>query len=432
MADEGGLPSLLWAGGRKHKERARVELEARWDELGYSLSLGLEPPPTRFPFDPHVKEERVRYDGAELCQRGEGSATARDADGNRAIFPFSLEHNRSILVQLVEPHRFPVLSTLRQLLGGWRFYHHLRSDPEAPSRRPRLGMRTTVLAGDGRDLAAALATIYDIGDGARLDGHVERAFPGAGIEIVDDGRAQLALQMRVPGVHRPLEAGELSDGTLRYLCLIAALLSPRPAPLLVLNEPETSLHPDLFAPLGDLILDAATRSQLLVTTHAEPLVARLSKARDVRLVELRRDAAETLIAQRVETGHGQRALGGELARQAELERHVHLPAVGGVERDDAPLAAARAQLLVEAGDDVVERAHLDGLWTPSSRSRSIACTVSRKRRAVETFSSVPSWRKSGRSSWSMAATSATTSSVSIQKRSSCQKKPSRSPRSSVS
>ncbi len=157
-------------------------------------------------------------------------------------------------------------------------------------------MRTTVLAGDGRDLAAAIATIYDIGDGARLDAHVERAFPGSRLEVVVDDRAQFALGMRVPGVQRPLDAGELSDGTLRYLCLVAALLSPRPAPLLVLNEPETSLHPDLFAPLGELILDAATRSQLLVTTHAEPLVQRLSTSRDCKLVELRRDAAETLLA----------------------------------------------------------------------------------------------------------------------------------------
>jgi predicted ATPase len=296
VADEGGLPSLLWAGGRQKKERARVELEARWDELEYAISLGLEPPPTRFPFDPHIKDERVRWEGVELCRRGEGSATARDADGNRVVFPFSLEHNQSILAQLVEPHRFPVLSTLKQLLSGWRFYHHLRSDPEAPSRRPRLGVRTPVLAGDGRDLAAALRTIYDIGDGSRLDAHVERAFPGARVEITDDGRAQFAVAMHVPGVQRPLDAGELSDGTLRYLCLLAALLSPRPAPLFVLNEPETSLHPDLFAPLGELILDAATRSQLLVTTHAEPLVSRLSRARDVKLVTLKRDAAETLIA----------------------------------------------------------------------------------------------------------------------------------------
>ena len=296
VADEGGLPSLLWAGGRQKKERARVALEARWDELSYELALGLEPPPTRFPYDPHVKIERVRWEGVELCQRGEGSATARDADGNRAVFPFSLEHNQSILAQLVEPHRFPVLSTLRQLLGGWRFYHHLRSDAEAPARHARLAMRTPVLAGDGRDLAAALATIYDIGDRARLDGHVERAFPGSRLGFAGDDRAQLAVTMEVPGVHRALAASELSDGTLRYLCLVAALLSPRPAPLLVLNEPETSLHPDLFAPLGELILDASARSQLLVTTHAEPLVQRLSQARDVRLVTLRRDGAETLLA----------------------------------------------------------------------------------------------------------------------------------------
>lgn len=296
VLDEGGLPSLLWAGGRQKKERARVELEVRWDELAYFLSIGLEPPPTHFPFDPHIKDERVRYEGVELCQRGEGSATARDAEGDRATFAYTLDHAQSLLAQLVEPHRFPVLSTLKQELAGWRFYHHLRSDAEAPSRRPRLGVRTTVLAGDGRDLAAALRTIYDIGDGARLDGHIERAFPGARVEISDDGRAQFGVTMHVPGVHRPLDGGELSDGTLRYLCLVAALLSPRPAPLLVLNEPETSLHPNLFAPLGELILDAATRSQLLVTTHAEPLVKRLSKARDVKLVELRRDAAETLIA----------------------------------------------------------------------------------------------------------------------------------------
>jgi len=103
--------------------------------------------------------------------------------------------------------------------------------------------------------------------------------------------------MRVPGMNRALDASELSDGTLRYLCLVAALLSPRPAPLLVLNEPETSLHPDLFAPLGELILDAATRSQLIVTTHAAALVKQLGKAKDARMVELRRDAAETLVAE---------------------------------------------------------------------------------------------------------------------------------------
>jgi len=71
-AEEGGLPSVVWAGKLRNKERRRVELTATWDELSYSLVIGPEPPPTRFPFDPHIKDERVRYDDAELLRRGEG------------------------------------------------------------------------------------------------------------------------------------------------------------------------------------------------------------------------------------------------------------------------------------------------------------------------------------------------------------------------
>lgn len=75
----------------------------------------------------------------------------------------------------------------------------------------------------------------------------------------------------MPNFQRPFDAKELSDGTLQYLCLLAALLSPRPPALLALNEPETSVHPDLFQPLARLIADAAQHSQLWITTHARDL-----------------------------------------------------------------------------------------------------------------------------------------------------------------
>ena len=71
----------------------------------------------------------------------------------------------------------------------------------------------------------------------------------------DDGRYELQLQQH--GLLRPLSAAELSDGTLRYLLWRAALLTPRPPELMVLNEPETSLHPDLLPALARLILAAA-------------------------------------------------------------------------------------------------------------------------------------------------------------------------------
>jgi predicted ATPase len=78
----------------------------------------------------------------------------------------------------------------------------------------------------------------------------------------------------MPGLLRPLDATELSDGTLRYLCLLAALMSPRPPRLLALNEPETSLHPDLLDGLAQMIVRASKHSQMWITTHS-PELARL-------------------------------------------------------------------------------------------------------------------------------------------------------------
>ncbi|MEX3768871.1 AAA family ATPase, partial [Mycolicibacterium fortuitum] len=127
-----------------------------------------------------------------------------------------------------------------------------------------------VLADDGSDLAAAVQTIVEttFDDLARA---VADAFDGATISVaVNDGLFDLQLRQR--GMLRPLRAAELSDGTLRFLLWATALASPRPPSLMVLNEPETSLHPDLVRPLASLIRAAAGRSQVLVVTHSRALL----------------------------------------------------------------------------------------------------------------------------------------------------------------
>jgi predicted ATPase len=88
---------------------------------------------------------------------------------------------------------------------------------------------------------------------------------------------------------------ELSDGTLRYLLLIAALLSPRPPDLMILNEPETSLHPDLLPPLARLIAQAAQGTQIIVVSHAAPLVSDLEKTPQARRIGLEKHLGETLV-----------------------------------------------------------------------------------------------------------------------------------------
>jgi predicted ATPase len=104
--------------------------------------------------------------------------------------------------------------------------------------------------------------------------------------------------MLQPGLLRPLRSAELSDGTLRYLLWIAALLTPRPPPLLVLNEPESSLHPDLLPALARLIAQAARSSQVVVVSHASRLIAALEDAQgvEVRSVVLEKDLGETRIS----------------------------------------------------------------------------------------------------------------------------------------
>ena len=99
--------------------------------------------------------------------------------------------------------------------------------------------------------------------------------------------------MQQHGLLRPLKAAELSDGTLRYLLWIAALLTPRPPGLLVLNEPETSLHPDLLPALGRLIAAAADRSQVIVVSHAPALVDTLQTLPECKSIALEKKLGAT-------------------------------------------------------------------------------------------------------------------------------------------
>ena len=187
----------------------------------------------------------------------------------------------------------PEIYTLRELISGWRFYDHFRTDREAPARQPQLGTRTPVLHHDGRDIAAAIQTIREVGETEQLDDAVADAFPGASVEVNQSSDGLFALQFTQPGLLRPLSGAELSDGTLRYLLLVAALLTPRPPPLIVLNEPETSLHPDLLPSLARLILQVSQHTQVCVVSHANRLIAALEEDERCHAIRLEKNLGQT-------------------------------------------------------------------------------------------------------------------------------------------
>lgn len=286
ITGEGGMESMLWAGGRRAGAGARVRIAACLEEFGYELELGV-PPPTppedksAFDLDPEVKRERIDVDGAPIAERSGDSAMLRDSDGERVTYPWALWSGESMLSQIADPERFPALPALRDHFLGWRFYHHFPADEHAPARRPMVRVRTPVLAADGHDLASALRTIVEVGDAVALRRGFEQAFPGCELEL--DGST---ITVRTPSLGRGLGAHELSDGTLRYLYLLAALLTPRPPGLLAFNEPETSLHPDLLEPLADLVVAVPEPCQVWLTTHSTTLadaIARREQTTPLRL-----------------------------------------------------------------------------------------------------------------------------------------------------
>lgn len=316
LAREGGFSSALWAGpetfGRRvldgsHRvegtvRRHPVELKLGFsdDDYGYAIALGLPAPSyegTVFSHDPEIKAESV-WNGPIVgranvfAERRGALVRLRDESGAwretiRDLAPFD-----SLMTHGADPRDALDVLRLRERMRAWRFYDHFRTDRDAPARRPQVGTRTPVLAGDGADVAAAIQTILEIGDRDALEATIAEAFPGSALSVaVSDG--QFSLELRQHGLLRPLRGPELSDGTLRYILLAAALLSPRPPDLMVLNEPETSLHADLLAPLAALIARAAEGTQVLVVSHAAALVAALEREGAARIT-LDKRLGETL------------------------------------------------------------------------------------------------------------------------------------------
>jgi predicted ATPase len=302
LAAEGGLNSTLWAGGgQKRKEPVALKLGFGGAEYGYAIDLGLPiPAESAFGRDPEIKAEALwngetlRRSNVFALRQGRGVRLRDDAGVWRQAF-HQLASTDTMMTHCNDPRDGAELLILREQMRTWRFYDHFRTDRDAPARRPQIGTYTPVLAGDGADLAAALQTIREIGDGEALQAAIADAFAGARVSVAVSRDGYFDLEMQQPGLFRSFKAAELSDGTLRYLLLVTALLSPRPPSLMILNEPETSLHPDLLAPLARLIAAAAEHTQLIVVTHASALALEIANASLCETFELAKELGETVV-----------------------------------------------------------------------------------------------------------------------------------------
>lgn len=287
------LKLALWAGPNRGGGPRLIRLAAGFSEPNrletayrYEVDVGYPPPGAPvLGAEPQIKTESLTYVSGQrrirLMDRNGPSVMVRGPDGRAVEIDVDLLASETALSQVQDPSRYPALDLVRRTLLAWRFYHDLRTDPDSPLRRPCTAVAAPTLASDGSNLAAVFGTLAHIRqDTVELDRMIDRAFPGVTMEMAEAGR-DLSFTLHYPEFpHRQFEPSELSDGTLRFLGLAGALMAYRLPPFIALNEPESSLHPELMEPLAEMVRKAAERTQVWLVTHSERLAGAIRKSGD--------------------------------------------------------------------------------------------------------------------------------------------------------
>jgi predicted ATPase len=310
LAAEGGMPGALFAGpesinaqqaaegiieGGPRKKRIELRLGLELDETRFELVAGLPPQESFsadfFTHDPDIKSEQLwrgkRTPKSTLFQRKAKAMIAGDT-------ALGLAGHESMLWQLAG-FGHAELARMRQSLTQLRLHHGFSTEANSIIRQTRIGFRSEALADDGSNLTSVLANIQMIGDKQAFDAAIEHAFPGARVWVERGEGGYFHLRWKQFGLLRELSAAELSDGTLRYLCLLAALHAPRDSAVLAFNEPELSLYPELLPSLARQFQQASRSAQIIVISHAQALVNQLEDFGDATMITLEREHGATKV-----------------------------------------------------------------------------------------------------------------------------------------
>lgn len=282
----GGMEPLVWDGRadrieytiktspiEKHRdvEKESLTYELTMERLGksssfyiahellanyYPVEVGEHPEPFKF-------LERHRNDGIAFDERQRKLVAQRG----------SILEEESLLSlsggPFLENH---FVRLFRSELAGWSVYHDLHVNADAPIRQPMVARAERRVDPDGQNLISVLHTLYtgDRGFKNEVNMAMKAAFGEDFDELVFPPAADQRIQLRVRwrSLQREQSAADLSDGTLRFLFLLAVLASPSPAPVIAIDEPETGLHPSMLPIVVEYAIDASSRTQVIFTTHS--------------------------------------------------------------------------------------------------------------------------------------------------------------------
>lgn len=287
----GGVTEWIWKGASK--AAAQVEWVVNYPKGSKPLrhSIAFHPVGQAFSLDDEsVEDMEPRYSNESdvyfyyRYQHGQPVVNVRGED-QRRLAKDTIEPDRSILAQRRDPEIYPELAWLVQNYEKIRIYREWSFGRNAVFREPqKADMRNDTLEEDFSNLGLflnRLKTRFPVAKKAILAG-LHDLYDG--INDFDVSIEGGTVQVFFTEGDFVIPATRLSDGTLRFLCLLAILCDPEPPPLICIEEPELGLHPDVLPKVADLLRTASTRTQLIITTHSDILVDTMTETPEAVVV----------------------------------------------------------------------------------------------------------------------------------------------------
>ena len=303
IRDGGGVRDWLWKGSEK---LPRATIKAVFEnpagssplryvlgfaEVGQRFEIQDERIETEKPFGEHA-QPYIYY----ALENGCGVLNVRGPEPTkrRHLQRGEIDSTASILSQRKDPDSYPELTGLGRSFAKIRLYRNWSFGRDTPPRRAqKTDLPNSYLSPDASNLALVLNRL---GGRPAVKRQILKALQDL-YEGIDDFSFHIeggTVQIFIHEGARAIPATRLSDGTLRYLCLLTILCDPEPAPLICIEEPELGLHPDALPRLAKLLIEASERSQLIVTTHSDILVSALTDIPEAVLVAGQSEQGATL------------------------------------------------------------------------------------------------------------------------------------------
>jgi predicted ATPase len=285
LQSAGGIRSILWDGQADAIEfglrpSPEPELEAQRCELEYRVRLMPIGKASAYSvqnevlFNDYLVRAGKQKDPFKFLEREKLMAKIFDEENHALVAPEDsvLEEETLLSIAAGPFSRNRVLTQFQEQLANWTIYQYLDVGQNAIIRQPAVTRLEKRIESDGQNLISVLHTLYtgDRDFKREINAAMKAAFGDDFEELIFPPAADQRIQLRVrwKSLRREQSAADLSDGTLRFLFLLTLLAGPDPPPLVVIDEPETGLHPSMLPIVAEYAVDAARRTQIILTTHS--------------------------------------------------------------------------------------------------------------------------------------------------------------------